>query len=571
MYLCEPPAFGGYDGANDASIVYHEYTHGLPNRLVTDAQGSARSTPPSPARCGGLERLLRDGLPRRRRACAATTAAPELRLGGYLDSDSGTACAPADRLRAATTAPGCLCAATGPAGAGAFTYARLRARLGRPEVHDDGEIWAQTLWSICAGADRRARPAGGGRRARQYVTQAPLAARAVDPRRAQRDPRGPRRPRRRRALWTVFAERGWATSRRPTAATTSRRSPTSPSPPLTGVGTDGERTVRDEELQPVAGATVGIAGLDARPRPAAQPHATAADGTYSFDAPAVDGGGSTYPAREGAQARVPGRQRGGRRRPGRRHDGHRLHDRARLVLRRPRRDGKVASPGRNNTANGCDQRLIDDEPGVWGSATAGQRIVVDLGAPVDITRIPIDPAAGCRDDATAGLGQYASCAGVRPDRHFAPLGARRVLPRWTTARWRPASRHHGQASATWTCTRSPRRRRRQRRRVPRRRRDPRHQEPSAALGQRRDLGGTAVSGPPAATLTVIHAAREPRDEMSSTAGPRPTGRRSASDARLGTRPGPSTIHRELTGLAPGRPTTSASSPAAAGSTTPAAT
>ena len=31
--------YGDYDGANDASLVFHEYTHGLSNRLVTDAQG----------------------------------------------------------------------------------------------------------------------------------------------------------------------------------------------------------------------------------------------------------------------------------------------------------------------------------------------------------------------------------------------------------------------------------------------------------------------------------------------------------------------------------------------------
>ena len=37
MYLFGPA--NRYDGAMDASVVYHEYAHGLSERLVTDAQG----------------------------------------------------------------------------------------------------------------------------------------------------------------------------------------------------------------------------------------------------------------------------------------------------------------------------------------------------------------------------------------------------------------------------------------------------------------------------------------------------------------------------------------------------
>ena len=38
MYLFSPP-FPAVNGADDASVVYHEYTHGLSSRLVTDANG----------------------------------------------------------------------------------------------------------------------------------------------------------------------------------------------------------------------------------------------------------------------------------------------------------------------------------------------------------------------------------------------------------------------------------------------------------------------------------------------------------------------------------------------------
>ena len=34
--------FRDANGGDDASIVYHEYTHGLSSRLITDAAGAAR-------------------------------------------------------------------------------------------------------------------------------------------------------------------------------------------------------------------------------------------------------------------------------------------------------------------------------------------------------------------------------------------------------------------------------------------------------------------------------------------------------------------------------------------------
>src|SRR3954464_8962342 len=44
MFLCHTPGdptdpFIAADGANEDRIVYHEYTHGLSNRLVVDADG----------------------------------------------------------------------------------------------------------------------------------------------------------------------------------------------------------------------------------------------------------------------------------------------------------------------------------------------------------------------------------------------------------------------------------------------------------------------------------------------------------------------------------------------------
>jgi hypothetical protein len=67
---------------------------------------------------------------------------------------------------------------------------------------------------------------------------------------------------------------------------------------------------------------------------------------------------------------------------------------------------------------------------VWGSdrVVGGQRIVIDLGAPIDIAGVAIDPGAGCGDDATAALKGYAITGSTAPDTGFAPVGAAGSFP-----------------------------------------------------------------------------------------------------------------------------------------------
>ena len=70
MYLFEPlPHFGApfraINGDDSPTIVYHEYTHGLSNRLVVDDAGLRRAQRAAVGRDGrGVERLVRQGLPR---------------------------------------------------------------------------------------------------------------------------------------------------------------------------------------------------------------------------------------------------------------------------------------------------------------------------------------------------------------------------------------------------------------------------------------------------------------------------------------------------------------------------
>ena len=68
------PVFGGTrapirssqgNGGDEADVVYHEYTHGLSNRLVVDAHGNSTLGSIQAGVDGrGVERLVRDGLPR---------------------------------------------------------------------------------------------------------------------------------------------------------------------------------------------------------------------------------------------------------------------------------------------------------------------------------------------------------------------------------------------------------------------------------------------------------------------------------------------------------------------------
>ncbi len=156
------------NGADDAYIVYHEYTHGMTFRLVTDAStgiGALLGTQ-SGAIGEGLERLVRDGLPRRVRRPPPTVrppvssgprptwATPTLRTEPF-DCPVG----PASAGRAGTLG----------AGPGGYTYGDFARVVGGDEVHADGEIWAQTLWDLPA-ALIAAHPADGVTRARALVT-----------------------------------------------------------------------------------------------------------------------------------------------------------------------------------------------------------------------------------------------------------------------------------------------------------------------------------------------------------------------------------------------------------------
>ena len=174
MYLYKNPAVSG---ADDASVVYHEYTHGLSNRLVGNGLGRGLSSSRRGAMGEGwsdwyaLDYLVDEGIRRRR---------PGHRRRGLVGPYVATT--PPGSARKAMDCPvGAVAARCGPTAVntdpGGYTYGDLGRVAGfaadKPtcEVHADGEIWTQTLWDLRAARRPRRRrgpssPAACGSRPR---------------------------------------------------------------------------------------------------------------------------------------------------------------------------------------------------------------------------------------------------------------------------------------------------------------------------------------------------------------------------------------------------------------------
>ncbi|HKG38598.1 MAG TPA: M36 family metallopeptidase [Conexibacter sp.] len=165
MYLWTNPAVNGSD---DASIVFHEYTHGLSNRLIGD--GGGLNAKQSGAMGEGwsdwyaMDYLVQQGY------APDTAADGEVVLGEYATGDTaaGIRHQPLD-CAVGSSAPACG-GSTLAGHDGGFTFADLghvggdNATTPSFEVHDDGEIWSETLWDL--------RTALGAPVARRLVTNA---------------------------------------------------------------------------------------------------------------------------------------------------------------------------------------------------------------------------------------------------------------------------------------------------------------------------------------------------------------------------------------------------------------
>ena len=105
---------------------------------------------------------------------------------------------------------------------GGFTYGDFGKVNGEPEVHGDGEIWAETLWDL--------RGAIGSVNARRLITQgmrlSPPEPSFLDMRNAILQADAAEGGTRRTQIWQVFANRGMGFYAATTGRSTSRRSRT---------------------------------------------------------------------------------------------------------------------------------------------------------------------------------------------------------------------------------------------------------------------------------------------------------------------------------------------------------
>jgi extracellular elastinolytic metalloproteinase len=146
-YPDEDP-FSPTNVGDEADTVYHEYTHGLSNRLVVDASG--RSTLGN-IQAGAMGEAWSDWY------AMDYLVDQGLQIDKPLEGDvlmfpyDGRGARVADRTQPLDCPVGSTshrCAGTVTAGPGGYTYGDFGKVIGRPEVHADGEIWSETLWDL---------------------------------------------------------------------------------------------------------------------------------------------------------------------------------------------------------------------------------------------------------------------------------------------------------------------------------------------------------------------------------------------------------------------------------------
>jgi extracellular elastinolytic metalloproteinase len=137
-----PPSsvpFRDVNGGDDASIVYHEYTHGMSNRLIADgtAGGGLQNRQSAAMGEGWSDWYAKDFLVDQFPALD-TAADGEIDMGAYVDTGHNIRTQPLDCSVGAPTPP-CL---------GGYTYGDFNALAGAVDPHNAGEIWGETLWDI---------------------------------------------------------------------------------------------------------------------------------------------------------------------------------------------------------------------------------------------------------------------------------------------------------------------------------------------------------------------------------------------------------------------------------------
>jgi extracellular elastinolytic metalloproteinase len=400
MYLFPTSArFLSGNSGDEADVVFHEYTHGLSNRLVVDANGIS-TIGNSQARAMGegwsdwyaMDYLVSKGLQ------PDTPTVGDVRVGRYLTGGSSIRIEPLDCPVGTTAA---ICAGTSRSGPGGYTYGDYARVTNGEEEHADGEIWAQVLWDL--------RAAVGSKKAESLVTRAmelsPANPSFLDERNSilQADlvVNGGKLQKK---IWQVFAKRGMGffaaalngDDAAPVEDFSLPPNPNTPRGTLTGKVTD-----RDTGAA-VAGVLIGFGGHASNFAGDYQ-DTTGADGTYTITgvipgtyAKVFVHGAGYDPAAQTLS----------------------IAARTSTVNWAVRRDWAATAGGSevlsftgpDYTIFGCGPGGLFDQSQTagWGSdlAAEGDQVVVRLPAAVDITELVLNPSATCGDDPTASTGRY---------------------------------------------------------------------------------------------------------------------------------------------------------------------
>jgi hypothetical protein len=378
MYLWGTPNSGyrAVNGGDDASILFHEYTHGLSNRLIHDAAGwGALNLAQAGAMGEGWsDWYAKDFLVRQFPELDDITKPGDVDMGAYTDATPHTLRSEGLDCPVGPPSAGCP--------RGGYTYGSFGNVDTGPDVHFDGEIWAQTLWDLRTelGSLEAERVITAGMRVtppEPSFLDARDAILAVAADSAQRD-----------AMWRVFAKRGMGYF----ATTTGSDDPGpvedfTPAPGLeTPRGSIAGR-VSDGSGAPVVGAKVALGSLVTRTGP---------DGDYRLDAVPAHAYGNlvfTAPGRDRATASATVLA-----------GGTATVD---MVLRR-----NWAAPSGGASVAGDDEYAVfgcgpvaalDQNPVTgWSPDADGARtMTIVLPEPVDVDHFEVDPAEACGDDAGA--------------------------------------------------------------------------------------------------------------------------------------------------------------------------
>jgi extracellular elastinolytic metalloproteinase len=388
-------------------IVYHEYTHGMSNRLVVDASGNSTLIGEQGGAMGeawsdwyAFDHLTAQGVQKDTAAPGEVLVGRGVSAGQNLIRTQPLDCPVGADAHACPGSPG--------AGTGGYTYGDYGKIAGFVAGHFDGEIWSETLWDL--------RTALGSKLAESLVTRAmelsPANPSFLDMRDsivlADKVNRGGRDQ---RTIWRVFAARGmgWFAAAEDSNDVTPIEDFSMP-PARDASRTSVSGTVTDlASGEPLAGVTVSVVGHTS-PLAGSYQATTDAHGRYTI-AHVLPGG--TYPEVTATLVGYePGRRavyvRGGRN----------------TVDWKLRRDWAVtAGGGRVTESNGVDYSEYGCGPDAavdgsqrtgWGTdAVYGadgtmepRHLVVQLPVAVDLSAVAVDPSGNCGDDPSASTGDY---------------------------------------------------------------------------------------------------------------------------------------------------------------------